>query len=152
MRSAVNARTIDVMTVDAYIRDEPVPARLRIEDYRGGWLAVVFFPPAIADQAELLRFEELRREFAAHDALLLGSSIEPWAALRDAPCAFPLVADTQGLLARAFGALIDGEPSYGTVLVDPDGEVRYDDLGRGPSAERALTALARMRRERRAAA
>lgn len=135
------------MTVDAFIRDEPVPARLRIEDYRGGWLATAFFPPAAAAQAELVRFEELRREFAARDALLLGASIEPWPALRDAPCAFPLVADAQGILARAFGALLDGEPAYGTVIVDPDGEVRYEDLGRGPAADRALAALARLRGE-----
>jgi alkyl hydroperoxide reductase subunit AhpC len=133
------------MTVDAYIRDEPVPARLRIEDYQGGWLAIVFLPPAAAAQPELARYEELGRAFARLDALVVASSIEPWSALRDATVAFPLVADTQGIVARAFGALADGEPSYGTVLLDPDGEIRYEDLGRGASADRTLAALERLR-------
>jgi alkyl hydroperoxide reductase subunit AhpC len=133
------------MTVDAYIRDEPVPARLRIEDYQGGWVAIVFLPPAAAAQPELARFDELRRAFAASDGLVIASSIEPWSALRDAPVSFPLVADTQGIVARAFGALVDGEPAYGTVLVDPAGEIRYDDLGRAVSADRALAALRRLR-------
>lgn len=132
------------MTVDAYIRDEPVPARLRIEDYQGGWLVIAFLPPAAAAQPSLARFEELRGSFAAADALIVASSIEPWSALRDAAVTFPLVADTQGILARAFGALVDGEPGYGTVILDPGGDVRYDDLGRGVSADRALAALGRL--------
>jgi alkyl hydroperoxide reductase subunit AhpC len=134
------------MTVESYIRDEPRPARLSLADFRGAWLAVAFFPPGMGSEPELVRLESLRHAFADEDCVLLGSSIDSWFDLHESPAAFPLVADTQGTLARSFGALIDGDPRFGTVLIDPDGVVRYDDLGAGVSADRALAALRELRR------
>jgi peroxiredoxin len=135
------------MNVESYIRDEPGPARLNLADFEGGWLAIAFFPPEMGSHPELARLEELRHAFAGEDCVLLGVSVDSWFGLHESPAAFPLVADTQGMLARSFGAIVDGDLRSGTVLIDPDGVVRYDDLGSGVSAERALAALRRIRAE-----
>ena len=133
------------MTVEAFIKDEPGPARLDLAELAGGWVALVFLPPSLASSEELLRFESLRASFAGEDCLVLASSIDSWFELRETRVAFPVVADTDGMLARSFGAIIDGEPRFGTVLLDPDGIPRYSDLGDGASAERALAALRSLR-------
>ena len=83
---------------------------------------------------------------------MLASSIDSWFELRETRVAFPVVADTDGTLANAFGAIVDGEPCFGTVLLDPDGVVRFSDLGRGVSAERTLAALRELRRQQAEAA
>jgi alkyl hydroperoxide reductase subunit AhpC len=129
------------------------PAPLHFADYVGAWVAIAFFPPGLASHPELARFEALRGAFAAEDCVLLGASADSWFDLHEMPAAFPIVADTDGLLARTFGALVDGERRCGTVLADADGVVRWDDLGEGVSADRALAGLERLRRdERRSAA
>jgi alkyl hydroperoxide reductase subunit AhpC len=133
------------MTLQAYIRDEPGPAKLDLAELAGGWVALVFLPPALASSRELLRFEALRAAFAEEDCLVVASSIDSWFELRETLVTFPVVADTDGVLARSFGAIVDGEPRFGTVLLDPDGIPRFDDLGEGASAERTLDALRRLR-------
>ncbi len=132
---------ISGMVLETFIRDEPGPVHLRLADYLGGWLAITFFPRALASHPELARLEELRADFAERDCLLLAASIDSWPELRSAPAAFPLVADTRGQLAAAFGALADGEPRFGTILIDPVGNVRHSDLGGDPHAATALRAL-----------
>ena len=147
MRSRGGDRNTSLVNVESYIRDEPRPARLSLAEFRGGWVAIAFLPPEMGSHPELERLEQLRHAFAEEDCVLLGSSIDSWFDLHESPAAFPLVADTQGILARSFGAIVDGDPRYGTVLIDPDGVVRYDDLGAGVSAQRALSALRRLRRD-----
>ncbi len=133
------------MTVEAFIKDEPGPARLDLTELAGGWVALVFLPPSLASSEALLRFESLREAFAEEDCLVVASSIDSWFELRETRVAFPVVADTDGVLARSFGAIVDGEPRFGTVLLDPDGIPCYSDLGQGASAERALAALCRLK-------
>jgi alkyl hydroperoxide reductase subunit AhpC len=133
------------MTLQAFIRDDPGPAELELADLAGGWVALAFLPPSLASSAELLRFEQLRGAFAEEDCLVVASSIDSWFELRETLVTFPVVADTDGVLARSFGAIVDGEPRFGTVLLDPDGIPRFDDLGEGASAERTLDALRRLR-------
>ena len=140
------------VSLEAFIRDEPGPARIELADLVGGWVALAFLPPSLASSAELLRFEELRASFGEEDCLVLASSIDSWFELRETRVAFPVVADTDGMLANAFGAIVDGEPCFGTVLLDPDGVVRFSDLGRGVSAERTLAALRELRRQQAEAA
>ena len=126
--------------MEAYITEESGPARLQLGDYRGRWLALAFFrPAAVPDELEKLHAAE--RELTAADCTLVGVSYESWFELRETSAAFPIVADTEGILARRFGALVDGEPRAGMVLVDPDGSVRYEDLGEGLAPKRALEAL-----------
>jgi alkyl hydroperoxide reductase subunit AhpC len=135
------------MTVESTTQVGPKPTPLRFADYLGGWVAIAFFPPGLESHPELARFEQLRGAFAAEGCVLLGATVDSWFDLHEMPAAFPIVADTEGLLARTFGALVDGERRSGTVLADPDGVVRWDDLGQGVSADRALAGLECLRRE-----
>jgi alkyl hydroperoxide reductase subunit AhpC len=147
MRGNACATENPAMTFETFTRDEPRPGRLRLADYLGGWAAVAFFPPGLAEHPELRRFEELRDDFADEDCLVLGVSIDSWFDLHETPVAFTIVADTEGTLARTFGAIVDGDLRSGTVLVDPDGVVVWDDLGDGVSADRALAGLRCVRDE-----
>jgi hypothetical protein len=131
--------------LDAVIRDEPAPVRLDLDDFRGGWTCLVFFPPGIASHPELAVYERFRRAFADEDCLLLAASIDPLWKLDGAPASFPLLADTSGLLALSHGALADGEPRFGWLLLDPLGRVADGDLDEGPCAVCALDRLRALR-------
>ena len=109
------------MIPDTVIRDEPFPVRLDLDDFRGGWTCLAFFPPGMTSHPELGSFERFRGAFADEDCLLLAASIDPLWLLRNGPASFPLVADTNGLLAVSYGALTDGEPRFGWLLIDPSG-------------------------------
>jgi hypothetical protein len=127
--------------LDTVIRDEPFPVRLDLDDFRGGWTCLVFFPPGMATHPELGMYERFRRAFADEDCLLLAASIDPLWKLEGAAASFPLAADTNGLLAVSYGALADGEPRFGWLLIDPTGRVRDGDLEEGPCAACALDRL-----------
>jgi alkyl hydroperoxide reductase subunit AhpC len=131
--------------LNSVIRNEPFPVRLELDDFRGGWTCLAFFPPGMASHAELGSFERLRSAFAGEDCLLLAASIDPLWTLRDAPASFPLVADTNGLLALSYDALAGGEPRFGWLLLDPLGRVRSGDLDHGPCAACALERLRALR-------
>jgi thioredoxin-dependent peroxiredoxin len=132
------------MTVEAFVHDNPSPEPVRLADFRGRWLALAFFPPAAVPK-ELDKMQGLHGDLTESDCALLGVSYESWFELRETPTTFPLVADTEGILARRFGALVDGEPCPGIVLVDPDGIIRYEDLCGEISPERTLDALRGLR-------
>jgi alkyl hydroperoxide reductase subunit AhpC len=131
--------------LDTVIRDEPFPARLELADFLGGWTCLIFFPPGMAGHPELAKYERFRSAFAGEDCLLLAASIDPLWKLDGAPASFPLVADTHGLLAVSFGALADGEPRFGWLLLDPAGSVRDGDLDEGPCAACSLDRLRALR-------
>jgi hypothetical protein len=67
----------------------------------------------MARHPELAKYERFRGAVADEDCLVLAASIDPIWKLQGGPALFPLVADANGLLAASFGALADGEPSFG---------------------------------------
>ena len=131
--------------METWISDENAPVQVRLEDFRGGWTCIAFFPPGMASHPELARFEELRRDFAAQGCLVLAASIDSWWDLREARASFPLVADTQADLARSFGFLADGHALFGWLLLDPDGTLRDVEFEHGPCARCALQSLRALR-------
>jgi alkyl hydroperoxide reductase subunit AhpC len=145
MRGATPRGQDRSVLLNTVIRDEPFPVRLDLDDFRGGWTCLAFFQPGMSSHPELASFERLRSAFAAEDCLLLAASIDPLWTLRDAPASFPLVADTNGLLAVSYGALAGGEPRFGWLLLDPSGRVRSGDLDQGPCAACALERLRALR-------
>jgi alkyl hydroperoxide reductase subunit AhpC len=145
MRQAARAGDDRSMILDTVIRDEPRLVQLDLDDFRGGWTCLVFFPPGMARHPELVKYERFRSAFADEDCLVVAASIDPIWKLQGAPASFPLVADTNGLLAVSHGALMDGEPRFGWLLIDPSGRVRDGDLDQGPCAACALDRLRALR-------
>jgi peroxiredoxin len=135
--------------LETYIRDEPGPVELDLDDFRGGWTLLAFFPPRMATHPELAALERLRARFADEDCLVVAASIDPWRRLREAPVSFPLVSDSYALLAQAFGAYGHGDAHFGWVLLDPRGVVRASDFETEPCAVCALDVLRDLRGARR---
>ncbi|WP_158633313.1 protein kinase domain-containing protein [Tautonia sociabilis] len=137
--------------------------RARLADYRGRWLALVFYPrdfslvcptelTALAD-----RFDEFRRlgcEVLAVSCDDLESH-RRWLESDPArggigPLPFPLASDEGGELSRALGVYQDppGVALRGLFLVDPEGRIQYQvvhALGVGRNAEEVLRVLGALR-------
>src|SRR5690348_11808372 len=67
MRPAARRPYPRVMVMEAFVRDETGPVRFELDDLRGGWTLLAFFPPGMAADPELAAFERLRRRFADED-------------------------------------------------------------------------------------
>ena len=133
--------------------------RARSSDYRGRWLALLFYPRdfTFVCPTELMADSARISDFHAMQCQVLGVSVdiierhEEWVmtpperggvgALR-----FPLGSDTNGKLARAMGVFEadKGVACRGLFLVDPEGTVQYQvvhNLDVGRSTEETLRVL-----------
>jgi peroxiredoxin (alkyl hydroperoxide reductase subunit C) len=134
--------------------DQPVS----LEDYRGRWLLLVFYPAdfTFVCPTEILAFSESADQFEAEDASLIGVSTdgvhchEAWQEFVLGRLKFPLAADTTLTVSRDYGVLIEqeGVAHRALFIVDPDGIVRYQvvhdgDVGR--SVDEALRVLRALR-------
>ncbi len=120
--------------LDAYHQDEI--RSLSLTDFRGRWLAIVFYPGdfTFICPTELRELARLQPKFAALGSDLVSVSTDSvWVhkAWHDQSKAiggvdFPMLADPAGRLAREFGTLIEDEgvARRGSFVVDPDGVVQ----------------------------
>ena len=133
--------------------------RARSSDYRGRWLALLFYPRdfTFVCPTELIAYSARIADFHAMQCQLLGISVdiverhEDWLATPPAqggvgPLRFPLGSDTNGKLARAMGVFVadKGVACRGLFLVDPEGIVQYQvvhNLDVGRSTEETLRVL-----------
>ena len=129
-------------------------SRLRVSELRGKPVILVFYPadwsPVCGD--ELALFNEVLPEFQAHDAQLLGISVDGvWChrAYRDARhLRFPLLSDFEpkGEVSRAYGAYRqkEGFSERALFLIDRDGVIRWSYLSPvdvNPGVDGVLSAL-----------
>jgi peroxiredoxin len=127
---------------------------IRLSDFRGHPVVLVFYPadwsPVCGDQVAL--YNELRGEFQAYGAQLLGISVDgAWchAAFAGArKLHFPLLADFEpkGAVARQYGAYeaAGGFCKRALVVIDAQGIVRWSyvsPIGVNPGADGILAAL-----------
>lgn len=129
-------------------------ATRRLADYRDRWLVLYFYPrddtPGCTKQACSFR-DDIARLRAA-DAEVVGVSVDSveshaeFAAKHTLP--FPLLADTEGTLADAYGALRTLGPirmaRRHTFLIDPQGRIaaRFLDVDAERNSAQVLAALA----------
>lgn len=128
-----------------------------LSELRGHPVVLVFYPadfsPVCGDQLAL--YNELRADFAAHGAKVVGISVDgAWchaAFARDRHLHFPLLADFEpkGEAARRYGVYRDkdGTSERALFLVDAEGVLRWrfvSPLGVNPGADGILEALATM--------
>lgn len=114
--------------------------RARLEDYRGRWLVVAFYPRdfSLVCPTELTSLGEKLDEFRDQGAELLGISTdsveshERWAALPKARgglggLGFPLASDPDGEVARSYGVLLEAQhvALRGLFIIDPNGVLQY---------------------------
>ena len=131
--------------------------RLSLADFRGRNVILAFYPadwsPVCGDQLAL--YNELLDEFRAHDAQLLGISVDGvWchaAFARDRHYHFPLLADFEpkGRVARAYRSYEEhtGVAERSLYVIDRTGIVRWSYLspmGVNPGADGILEALEKL--------
>ena len=130
--------------------------KVKLSDYRGKWLAIVFYPAdfTFVCPTELEDLAERYAAFQDANAEVLSVSTDTvfvHKAWHDSSKAigkvkYPMVADPTGELCRAFGTYIEGVglSLRGSFLIDPDGvlktiEIHDNSIGR--SAEELLRKL-----------
>ncbi len=140
----------------------PSRDRVALQDYRGRWLTLVFYPHdfSLVCPTELVGLSQRMEEFRLHGCALLGvsgdsvDSHERWIATPRAEGGmgglnFPLASDPDGSISRAFGVYDERLKLAvrGLFIIDPDGIVQYQvvhNLSVGRRSQevlRVLTAL-----------
>lgn len=129
---------------------------LSLDDYRGKWVVLFFYPRdfTFICPTEIKEFARLEPEFAKHDAVIIGASTDSehshkaWFQ-RDLPeVSYPILADTTHEVSRAYDVLdTDGSSQRGTFIIDPEGILRWamisgNSVGRSvKEVHRAVQAL-----------
>ncbi|MEO1996302.1 MAG: redoxin domain-containing protein [Planctomycetaceae bacterium] len=142
--------------------DTKLARSVSLADYRGSWLAIVFYPRdfSFVCPTELTAFSERQTDFSELACQLLGVSIDPierhldWLRTPTAKggiseLTFPLASDVDGALATAYGAYDPQSKCChrGLYLIDPQGILQYQvihnqKVGRGTDEPlRVLSAL-----------
>jgi peroxiredoxin (alkyl hydroperoxide reductase subunit C) len=138
---------------------EKLNENVRLSDYRGRWLVLVFYPLdfTFVCPTELTTFSDRYDDFEAIGADVLGISTDSvfshraWLQTpRDkggvADLRYPLASDQTKDVSRAYGVLIEnqGIALRGLFVIDPEGILRYavvHDLNVGRSAEETLRVI-----------
>jgi peroxiredoxin (alkyl hydroperoxide reductase subunit C) len=114
--------------------------KIRLSDYRGRWLVLVFYPAdfTFICPTEIEEFAESYDEFRNLDAEVISISTDTvyvhkaWYDISPAirKVRFPMAADPAGKVCRAFGTLIEDEgvSLRATFIIDPDGVVRAIEM------------------------
>jgi alkyl hydroperoxide reductase subunit AhpC len=143
---------------ECYQRGEDGPLHLDLEDHRGRWIVLFFYPRGVTFvcPTELHAFAELEPAFLAENAVVVAASTDSYWSHKAwfeshpllAGIEYPVIADTAHALADAFGVLeADGSALRGTFVIDPDGILRHasvtdQSVGRSPDETlRLLQAL-----------
>ncbi len=128
---------------------------LKLSDYRGQYVVLFFYPLdfTFVCPSEIIAFDKALPEFTARNAQVIGVSVDSHfshLAWRQTPRAeggigrvgFPLVADLDKNIARAYGVLFNESVALrGLFLIDREGVIRHaviNDLPLGRSVQEAL--------------
>ena len=138
---------------------EKLNENVKLSDYRGKWLALVFYPLdfTFVCPTELTAFSDRYDEFQSIGAEIVGISTDSvyshraWIQTpRDKNgvegLKYPLAADMGGNVSREYGVLIEdkGIALRGLFVIDPEGVLRYKvvhDLNIGRSTEETLRVI-----------
>jgi peroxiredoxin Q/BCP len=110
-----------------------------LSDYRGQWVVVYFYPKDFTPGCtlEARRFQQDLPEYMARKTQILGIStddVDSHAEFCDSEgLKFPLLADTDGTVSKAYGSWMGYMALRHTYIVDPDGILRATFLGVRPA-------------------
>lgn len=149
-------------TLETTLGDGQGFGSVSLSDYRGGWLALVFYPLdfTYVSMTEITALNAAYDEFKRLNADVLAVSVDSKYSHRVwintpkeegglGPLNFPLASDLTKRVSRAYGVLTEekGVALRGLFIIDPYGEVQYqvvhpDEVGRNVNETlRVLQAL-----------
>ncbi|MEO0406175.1 MAG: peroxiredoxin [Cyanobacteria bacterium P01_A01_bin.135] len=111
-----------------------------LADYRGQWTVVYFYPKDFTPGCtlEARRFQRDLPEYLDRDTRIVGISADDVNSHREfcdsEGLTFPLLADTDGAVSKAYGSWLGINSLRHTYIVDPDGVLRAIFLGVNPAA------------------
>lgn len=114
-----------------------------LSDYRGKWVVLYFYPQDFTPGCtiEARRFQQDLAKYQSLNAQVLGVSVDDvdsHAEFCDAEgLKFPLLADTDGAVSRAYGSLLGSMSLRHTYIIDPDGILKQTFLGVRPNTHSA---------------
>jgi peroxiredoxin Q/BCP len=114
-----------------------------LADYRGKWVVLYFYPQDFTPGCtlEARRFQQDLPEYQARNAQILGVSVDDvnsHAEFCDSEgLQFPLLADMDGAVSRAYGSWLGYTSLRHTYLIDPEGTLREIFLGVQPAIHSA---------------
>ncbi len=120
-----------------------------LNDYRGKWVVLYFYPQDFTSGCtiEARRFQQDLPKYIARNAQILGVSVDDVDSHREFCDAeglkFPLLADTDGSVSKAYGSWLGFVSLRHTYLIDPNGILRKTFLGVNPNrhSEEVLASL-----------
>jgi peroxiredoxin (alkyl hydroperoxide reductase subunit C) len=152
--SSLVTREAPDFTAQAVMPDNSF-AELTLSSYRGKYVLLFFYPLdfTFVCPSEIIAFDRALEKFVQKNVAVIGVSVDShfthWAwksTPRDqggiGPIGYPLVADLNKNIARAYGVLLNEEVALrGLFLIDKEGIVRHalvNDLPLGRSVDEAL--------------
>ncbi|MEL6139767.1 MAG: peroxiredoxin [Cyanobacteria bacterium J06628_6] len=111
---------------------------ISLNDYLGQWVVLYFYPKDFTPGCtlEAQRFQQDLPEYMERNAQVLGVSaddVDVHAEFCDSEgLKFPLLADTDGAVSKAYGSWMSPMSLRHTYLIDPDGTMRERFLGVRP--------------------
>ena len=112
---------------------------IALEDYRGDWVVVYFYPRDFTPGCtlEARRFQQDLPKYQKRDTTILGISVDDvdsHAEFCDSEgLKFPLLADVDGAVSKAYGSWLGMNSLRHTYIVDPEGMLQARFLGVNPS-------------------
>jgi len=116
---------------------------ISLADYRGQWVVVYFYPKDFTTGCtlEARRFQQDLPEYLAKNTRILGISVDDVASHAEfcdsEGLKFPLLADVDGKVSKAYGSWLGYAALRHTYLIDPEGLMRERFLGVRPAIHSA---------------
>ena len=113
---------------------------IALDDYQGQWVVVYFYPRDFTPGCtlEARRFQQDLPQYQQRNTTILGISVDDvdsHAEFCDAEgLKFPLLADVDGSVSKAYGSWLGMNSLRHTYIVDPEGVLQARFLGVNPSA------------------
>ena len=129
--------------------------KISLNNYRGQWVVLYFYPQDFTSGCtiEARRFQQDLPEYKARNAQILGVSVDDVDShvefCDSEGLKFPLLADTNGDVSKAYGSWLGAASLRHTYLIDPQGILREIFLGVRPSihSQEVLARLDELDRE-----
>lgn len=146
-------------TLDSTIDLDTLDVKVSLDDYKGKWLVLFFYPLdfTFVCPTEITAFNDRYEEFKELDCEILGVSVDsvhshkawiktPREQNGLGPLKFPLASDITKQLSRDLGILIEeqGIALRGLFIIDPEGTIKYQvvhDLNVGRNVDEVLRVL-----------